>query len=313
MASPDRELLAGLDRYFAPFISTAALVSELIARRKHATEVLILLCARLDALALDAASGEQVSGAQALRRFLKAYSGEEEFFESVSVGDLYYELGYHRWLLDGLLPEPGRLFRFGKLNDPVLHLLVDAGLPLTKEKSTLLLSTVIRLLERRYHVRPRQSASKARFVHPAKLKGEIKVAAEHTRLKPVADTLPKALEPLLDAKRISALLYQRFRCESIHGAKVILDENRFFVERDVYWSRLCSEYYGCFELIEFSAPYLLRCLKTCIENFRNHLSRKGSLPSGVHFHAFDAAPLSTLHLLDRESLSEGGKVGFKFG
>jgi len=38
-------------------------------------------------------------------------------------GDLYYGLGFHRWLAEGMIPKPGRLFRFSDLDDPIISLL----------------------------------------------------------------------------------------------------------------------------------------------------------------------------------------------
>jgi hypothetical protein len=188
-------LYDALDRYFSLFASTRALVSDLVQQRAHPIEVPILLCARLEALASDSVA-EQTSSKQAFRHFLETYSGERRFFESVSVGDLYYELGYHRWLLEGMLQKPGRLHRFSKVNDPVLHLLEEAGLPLVLVESRTLLDTLLRILERNFHVRPHQRRSKPRTMRPAALKTMLVTAAQRTRLRHVAENLPTALDPL---------------------------------------------------------------------------------------------------------------------
>jgi hypothetical protein len=82
-----------LDRYFSIFESTIELADALIKEKRHAQEILILLCARLDALASDAASGE-VHNSEAFTRFVTCYGGHRKLFESVSVGDLYYDLTY---------------------------------------------------------------------------------------------------------------------------------------------------------------------------------------------------------------------------
>jgi hypothetical protein len=49
---PKNETLErALNKYFSLFDDTRKLVSEFIARREHSAEILILLCARLDAFA----------------------------------------------------------------------------------------------------------------------------------------------------------------------------------------------------------------------------------------------------------------------
>jgi hypothetical protein len=279
-------------------------------RREHPIEALILLCARLDALASDAAK-EDTSSKQAFRNLLEAYSGERRLFESVSVGDLYYELAYHRWLLEGTLPKPGRLHRFSKVDDPVLHLLEDAGLPLVLEESRILLDTLLRIFEHNFHVRPRQPRSKPRTIRTAALTTMLVQAAQRTRLRRVAENLPTALGPLIESKRISALLYERFRCESIHGATIIINKSRFFAETDAYWEAQHSESYGFFELIEFPAAFLLRCLDTCIAQYRAHLLVKGKISPAIHFHAFSDDVLSELQFLDESLLPAGGDVRLK--
>jgi len=307
----DASLSRGLDRYFAPFESTLRLVSDLTRRREHAMEVLILLCARIDALASDAVM-EGTPSRQAFECFLCGYGHRKDLFESVSIGDLYWELGYHRWQLQGTITQAGRLHRFSGVDDPVIHLFEDAGLPLTLPDCARLLDSLMRILEHRFHVRPRQRHSKDRYAHPKRLEEEIISAIRTTRLRSIANNLSRALEPLIDSKRVTTLLYRRFRCEAIHGAAVRLDEDQFFSQKDVFWEPLYSEYYGAFELIAFPARFLSTCLKTCVDSYRSHLLKKRKIPPAIHFHAFDDI-FSNLQLLDQTLLPEGGKVRLKIG
>lgn len=150
-----------LDRYFASYNSTRALASDLIRERKNPIDVLILLCARLDALASDAVA-EETPRKKAFVNFVATYGDKGELFNSVSLSDLYHELGYHRWLLEGTIPKPGRLHRFSKLDNPIIFLLEAAGLPLTFNESAVLLNTLMRVIRRRFRVMPRQPASKSR-------------------------------------------------------------------------------------------------------------------------------------------------------
>ena len=131
MAQPNNAILVdALDRYFAAYASTRELAAEFIAKRRHPVEILILLCARLDALASDAAK-DGTSSRKAFTGFVTAYGGQRDLLGSVSIADLYYELSFHRWLLDGTIPKPGRLRVFSNVDEPIVHLLEDADLPLT--------------------------------------------------------------------------------------------------------------------------------------------------------------------------------------
>lgn len=68
MKNIDKEL----DRYFRIFDSSISLVEELIKNKQYPQEVLVLLCARLDALASDAAA-EGTPNSQAFSAFVTHY------------------------------------------------------------------------------------------------------------------------------------------------------------------------------------------------------------------------------------------------
>jgi hypothetical protein len=130
-------------------------------------------------------------------------------------------------------------------------------------------------------------------------------------LKKFADNLPQALAPLLERMKISSILYERFRSESIHGATIILDSRRFFTDRDIYWKTLYSPFYGRFELVEFPARFLLLLLERCIATYRAALVARGKLPPDVYFYASPGNIFESLDLLDHELLPEDGRVRFK--
>ncbi|HEX5461379.1 MAG TPA: hypothetical protein VFX20_15550 [Steroidobacteraceae bacterium] len=306
-----RTLEQGLERYFEAYESSQSLASELIRRREHPIDLLILLCARLDALASDASS-EELSHRERFSRFITHYGSHRQLFEAVSIPDLYYEIGFHRWRLEQTISAPGRLHRYGRLDDAFLHLIEDSGLPLTVKEMDRMLDTVTRILEGNFRAKARQPLSKSRTASVTRLKELIESAVRKTRLRRIANRLPSALRPLMDRARVSIILYERFRCESIHGASVRIDNRRFFSEQSVYWKPIYPIYAGRkYELLEFSANFLLDCLKTCIGGYRNHLLAKGKVPHGIYFHAFEDA-WSMLHFLDEDSLSDGGAVRLKF-
>lgn len=300
----------GLDQYFSAYDSSQALAAELIQRRHYPIDILILLCARLDALASDAL-GDNLSQKQAFCRFLTNYSGQRKLFEAVSVSDLYYEIGYHRWKLSGTIIAPGRLSRLTELDDPFFQLIEDSGLPITLEEIGRLLDTLRRILEQNFRVKARQAKSKQRLSSVIELNNVIEDSAKRSKLRKIADRLPRALLPLMNKACISNILYERFRCESIHGAGIRIESRRFFSESAVYWKRIYPIYQGrTYELAEFPAAFLLRCLKACIRAYRAHLMAKGKVPHAIYFHGFEDL-LSTVQFLDPESMPEGGVVRLK--
>jgi hypothetical protein len=253
-------------------------VSDLVVRREHPFDVLILLCARLDALASDAVA-EGTSSKQAFTKFVTTYAGHRDLFEAVSVPDLYHELLYHRWLMEGTVEKAGRLHRFSKVDDPILHLLEDAGLPLTLKDCERLLDTLMRLLAKNFRARPRQSLSRPRTVHPSRLAEIIEISARRTRLHLIASQLPKALASLFDSKRVSTVLYERFRCDSIHVAQIVLNQDRFFREAKPYWESRDSRYAGAYELIEFPAPLSSRMPLELHSQLSHASPRQGKNPT----------------------------------
>jgi eukaryotic-like serine/threonine-protein kinase len=100
------------------------LAKRLNDEKQQPQEVLILLCARLDALASGSVP-EGTSNKKAFSKFLISYAGRRSLFDGISVGDVYYEVGYHRWLIEGTIPKPGRLQKFSRIDDPILYLLAE--------------------------------------------------------------------------------------------------------------------------------------------------------------------------------------------
>ena len=211
-----------LERYFAIFDSSLTLVEELIRKKRYPQEVLILLCARLDALASDACD-DATPNAEAFSGFVTNYGGRRPLFECISVGDVYYELGFHRWLVEGTLPKAGRIRRFSRVDDPVIELYVKSGIPLTARDAGRFVDKLMLVIKNKYRATPRQSSKKAALVSAQDIEKTLMSAFAGARKRDIREHLPSALTALLGTKRISTLLYQRFRNESIHGGKVLLN------------------------------------------------------------------------------------------
>lgn len=297
-----------LDRYFQLFEPTISLVERLIEKRQNAQEVLLLLCARLDAMA-SCISRDDQSNRDSFTKLVTGYGGERALMESVSAGDLYYELGYHRWLMEGLIPKPGRIIRFSRLNDPMIDLLDQSEIPLTVAAGERLLTRLMRVLERHCRCRPGQPCRKPNTIKPSALTRIIEDDLKRSR-EYEADKVSKAIQSLLRSKTIAALLYQNFRNEAVHGVKVDLDERRFFRDQRPYWQLLYSEYYPPFMFIKFSGPFLLSLLRNCLNTLREKWSANGMIPPDVHSYLFHYG-LDEIHLLDSSLIPTPLNIGLQ--
>jgi hypothetical protein len=304
----ERALAAYFERRYEP---TLSLVEDLIRRRSHPQEILVLICSRLDALASSAVS-EDVSKKEGFVRFVTCYGGERRVFQGVSIGDLYYELAYHVWLLPGgLIQKPGRLYRYSRLNDPVIRLLDASDIELTEEAALALLRDLMQSLRRNYRVMPGQRTTKPLVASRSRVIQAIRHDLGTPRKKALAGQVAAAVGPLLGTKTVCAILYDRFRSGVIHGGHVILDEARFFRESQPYWKGLTSPYYGSFLLVEFPARFLAAVLRHSIHTYQRHLVAKGLLPVDIYWDIFPNDWADHLGLLDPATLPEGGPVGLR--
>jgi hypothetical protein len=220
---------------------------------------------------------------------------------SVSAGDLYYELGYHRWLMEGMIPKPGRIVRFSRVNDPIIELLELSEIPLTLEAVTTLLTRLMKTIERTFRCRPRQVLTKPTAVKVAALTAAIEDEFKHSRTIKI-DKLSTAIRPLLQSKNIAGILYGNFRNAAIHGVKVEFNEPQFFGEAQPYWQPLLSEFYPPFMFVKFPAAFLLKLLRNCIGSLRATWIAKGTVPPDVHWHIFGSG-LDEIRMLDRTLLT----------
>jgi hypothetical protein len=292
-----------LDSFFDLFTSTLELAERLIASRSHAQELLILLCSRLDALASSAVA-EDSPRKQAFTHFITAYGCRRNLFESISAGDLYFDLAYHRWMLPGTIPKPGRIHRYSRIDDPIIDLLQDSGIALTEKDAERLLNRIMKALRGALHVMPRQPLTKPPIASMGQVIEIIVDSFDTPRKKSIADALPKALRSLVYSKTMAAILYEKFRCEAIHGAKVLMNEHKFFVELEPYWEPEESGYFGSYFLAEFPARFLVCVLRDCITTYRQHLVAKGKLPPDILFHVFGDDSFKFIELLDEDALAK---------
>ena len=218
-----------LDQFFQQYSATQKLVTSFITTKTHPQEIVILLCSRMDALASGAVSEDEPS-TKAFTNFVSTYSGKSKLFDSVSVGDVFYELDYHLWLLPGMLERAGRIKIFSQLNEPILKLLVDSEIPLTLRASQSFIKRVQKALRTRFQVAPNQLGKKKPLATANEIKKAVAEAFGGNRMGVSEPALMKAIDPLVSSKTLARILYQRFRCEAIHGGRVAIDDAKFFVE-----------------------------------------------------------------------------------
>jgi hypothetical protein len=129
------------------------------------------------------------------RRFVARYSGQNRFFNSVSVGDLYKYLTYFGWIADGgLIDAPGRIHRFGHESESFLTFIERSGVPVTGEYVHRITMRIAKVLQKNFRVKPRQHLSKS-YRTSSKRIGEV-ISQEIKN--PIPDDLIVALDPILD-------------------------------------------------------------------------------------------------------------------
>ena len=300
------EFASRVRAHFAGYDSTIALVDTLIHSKANPQEIIILICSRLDAIA-NSSGPEEESQQRKFVRFITNYSGRSSFFKSISLGDLYYEIGYHRWLLPGLIPKAGRLHYFSDVDREIAIFLDDSNVELTDESADRLLYKIQACLSAHFRVRWKQSLKKQLYASPNRT---IETLIKHIRGIPqdVKNRIPAAIKPLLLTKTCAAILYRRFRSEAIHGGAVRVDEAKFFKEKNPYWKPLFSEYYGSFLLLEFPAIFLQQLLTDCLNTYERYILARRKVPPSIHFEIFPDDVLSHLDWLDEDLLPAGQNI-----
>lgn len=214
-------------------------------------------------------------------------------------------------MLPGTIPKPGRIHRYSRIDDPIINLLQDSGIPLTEKEGDRLLGAITNALRKDLRVMPRQPLAKPLLATMGNLTETIVASFKTPRKRNTAEALTAALRPLLHAKTVAAILYEKFRCQAIHGAKVLINDRRFFTETEPYWEPEYSDYFGSFLLVEFPAKFLLCVLKDCIKTYRQHLIAKEKLSPDVLFHAFGDDSLKFIELLDEDLVAKDRPLRLK--
>ncbi len=305
------ELETRLSQFFESFSTTLDLLGDLIQSKSHPQEILILSCSRLDALASTATSPETPKR-DSFIKFVCSYGQDKSFFNRVSVGDLYRKVSLYKWLLsEGLLLESGRIYRFSQEDDDMVQFIDYCDVPLTDEWLSGMLKIILEALQSRFRVKPKQPLQKSPMANMNLVVESITKAIEKSRCKRFSATIIKAVKPLIKSKVIARILYEEFRSEAIHSGRVIIDEERFFIEKRPYWKVLEHPNLGQCLFVEFPAIYLRNLLINCIKTYKQHLVTKGIVPAGIHWQVFRDDHIKKLKYMDPDTLGEYGVARFR--
>lgn len=299
------DLTARIEEALHGYRESAALVKELIARREHPQEIILLVCARLDSLAHLRFSPE--TDKVRFVNFLERYSYLGDRIREISVPDLYDEVCRWLWTLPGFVDVPGRLHLFDPLRDAkFLQFVADAGAPITEKGLSRELTFILGSLQKKYRVIPKQSRSK-----PSQSSLE-EIATYFTALEranpPWRNKTISALRGLYREFGIGALIYSNYRCAVIHEHKVGIEDDEFFGSEEIEWR---PAFYPWDTIsprlsIRFSAAMLARLLETSLDKLALELKHRSKLPAPLFFET--CHPLRDSELLDVDSIGPGRDV-----
>jgi hypothetical protein len=139
---------------------TGILVEDLARRREHPHEIVILACARSDALA-NLSITKKRSQRERFVSFLHAYSGKPSEIKRVALPNLYFHLFLQYVTLPGILPTAGRMCVFDVTRDAAfLQFVVDSGVAIEENEVYKLLHKLSAWLQRKYRTTATQTKSK---------------------------------------------------------------------------------------------------------------------------------------------------------
>jgi len=287
---------------FAEYRSTISLIEELIGKKTHINELILLVCARLDSLAN--ATCQEKSQKGNFFKFVTSYSNDRDLIAAVSLPDLHNYFARLLWVLPGMIQKPGRFHLFDQVEDAAIVPLVwKSELPITEEHIGSLLRFVLRIIRATYRAVPGQPRKKKHMRQLPELHKELLDTATSYKTQKYVKAI-EAIGPILKDHMVGNLLYTDYRCAVIHDYGFEVDPDLFFKGTTPYYAIFSNEYvdYRQFRL-HFPAAFLLSLLKACLENYETRLLRTLKLPSTIWFKICDAIEES--EYLDDSTLGEG--------
>ena len=278
----DDEFLKRLDSSLAHYQNSINLIDKLLGEKQLAQEIILISCSRLDSLA-NLAFPDISSQQKSFCRFISNYSAEKQFFNSVSVGDLYWYLLHNSDFAYIMIDKPGRIERLGTDDELYIEFIARSKVPVTGDSVYKYSIKLCKQLQGAFRVKPRQRLNKKYLASSSQIKDVVsKNLGEDDR-----ENICFALEPLLDYFKCSSILYREYRNQAIHGLRVSVNEEDFFSETKPFHTEAFSSEHGAFFQIEFPGKYLRDLLSTTFHTFKHHLGEKKKLPIDLFNAMFD--------------------------
>jgi hypothetical protein len=303
---PDDRFETAIADALRPYRDTIALLDDLQAERRYIYEFVLLVCARLDALANV---GQGVRTRDNFVRFVTRYGVHRREFAQVSVPDLAAQLVGYLWVLPGTIPQPGRLQLLTENDAPLIDVIERSDLPITEEHITAFLSFILAALQATFRIRPGQSKRKQSMASAGDVLATARsYAASYKRGRYVRAV--RAIEPLVRDASVARRLYRDYRSAAIHEHGFEVDEEGFFRRESMYWRTVyrhpSTELPPGLEL-QFPATCLRETLSSCLDSYQRDLFHRRKVPLSLFLDLFD---LDDAEYLDDATIPEGRTVHY---
>lgn len=262
------------------------LLDKLRHEREYPMEYAILACARIDAVAHLARSGDS------RRRFVEFVSSYGELRGTmglVSVPDLHSALLGYALIVPAMIESPGRIREFSPEDRRFVDLIWNSKLPILPQAIEEFLAFVLGELERSYRVRPRQPKRKASLASVSEIQHRLEERAATYRGGLFAEAVGAVLALMRDFV-LGNILHREVRSASIHEHSFFLDAKRFYAEPDLYWESFTRD--PLMEApaglsVRFSAAFLMELLSGTTEAYKAELMARRRVPLAMFLDWFD--------------------------
>lgn len=157
--SIEQRIAAVFDKYR----QTQTLLEEFASNRRNASELVILACSRLDALA-NMAMTQKKTQRERFVSFLSTFTSRGNELDRVALPNLYFYVFRQFVTLPGTIPAPGRLTAYDLARDATfLQFLVDSGVPLAEPDVDRMLHRISVWLQKEYRTTATQTRRKPHF------------------------------------------------------------------------------------------------------------------------------------------------------
>jgi hypothetical protein len=272
-----------------------------LAAEEGAEEIVILVCARLDALA--SSRGGSDTGRLRFTHFVEEFSGEGGRLKKVSVPNLFWELALGEEFLSITVAAPGRL-RYLDTEARFVRFVADSGVSLSEADIRQFLRWLSKTIQKQYRTTATQSKRKPSLTSRSHLVDHVSRALRGSRWKGLHDETIKAFKALAAEHSLSAILYRDIRSRSIHEHDFRASE-QFFAKTEPFvepmyslWGR--TRFLG----IEFPGPWLVNLLEKTTHRYEEALVRSRQIPLAM----WSDAELGDVDLLDARSVEDLHRV-----